>query len=85
MELRIKEAIRDYNERNQPVDHEKLKDRDIALQLFPEKKEKRAVQLFSQIKNGYQYTAVTPDVISGLCKILDTDPNTLFGWYLEPS
>lgn len=77
IELKINEALEAFNEKHP---EKKMKGKDVAKALYPDKTESRAKTLFSRIRNGYEQTSITPDIILRLCRILETSPDFLFNY-----
>lgn len=75
MLLNIKEALDKFKEQNP-----EKRNQDIAIEILPEKSEKRARELFSRWCNGHDYSAITPEVVVSICRVLKITPNYLFDY-----
>lgn len=80
MILKINEAVQAYQKKHKTEQGTKVTRRQLAIKVMPEKSEDRAAQLLSRWSNGFDYSALTPDVILQLCRVLECTPNYLYDY-----
>ena len=76
--INIKQAVERFKKTNP-----EMKNKEIAVLLFPKQTENRAEQKFSRWMNGHELHSMRVDQLLLVCKVLKISPNKILKWKVK--